>query len=170
MRNDNFWGHYVLLFIAQLVLSNYFVFSPWVMATLLPAMVLCIPLSIGPIGAMAIAFASGLGVDFLAEGVIGLNALAIVPVAFAREKIISAVFGMDLLLRKNAFTFRRNGFVPVALATSIALIIFLIIFVWAEAAGTRSFWFIIGKISASYVISMVFCLLAVRAVAPSNLR
>lgn len=170
MRNDNFWGRYVLLFIAQLVLSNYFVFSPWVMATLLPAMVLCIPLSIGPIGAMAIAFASGLGVDFLAEGVIGLNALAIVPVAFAREKIISAVFGMDLLLRKNAFTFRRNGFVPVALATSIALIIFLIIFVWAEAAGTRSFWFIIGKISASYVISMVFCLLAVRAVAPSNLR
>lgn len=170
MRNDNFWGHYVLLFIAQLVLSNYFVFSPWVMATLLPAMVLCIPLSIGPIGAMAIAFASGLGVDFLAEGVIGLNALAIVPVAFAREKIISAVFGMDLLLRKNAFTFRRNGFVSVALATSIALIIFLIIFVWAEAAGTRSFWFIIGKISASYVISMVFCLLAVRAVAPSNLR
>lgn len=170
MSNYNFWGRFVLLFIAQLVLSNYFVFSPWIMATLLPAIVLCIPLSVGPIVAMLIAFATGLGVDFLAEGVIGLNALALVPVAFAREKIISAVFGPDLVSRKKPFTFRRNGFMSVVLATSIALIVFLILFVWVEAAGCRSFRFIVGKIAASYAASMVFCLLAIRAITPSNSR
>ena len=170
MRNDNFWGRYVLLFIAQLVLTNYFAFSPWVMATLLPALILCIPISIGPIGCMIIAFATGLGVDSLAEGVVGLNALAIVPVAFARQIIVSSVFGADLIVRKNAFTFRRNGFMPVALATSMALVLFLIVFVWAEAAGSRSFWFIIGKIAASYAVSMIFCLLAIRAVTSSSVR
>ena len=61
-----FWIAYVLLFIAQLLLCNYFVFTPWMMATLLPAMVLCIPLNIGTTGAMVIACLTGLGVDFLA--------------------------------------------------------------------------------------------------------
>ena len=141
-----FWIAYVLLFIAQLLLCNYFVFTPWMMATLLPAMVLCIPLNIGTTGAMVIACITGLGVDFLAEGIIGLNALALVPVAFARKKIISMVFGF------------------------ISLAIFLVIYIWADAAGTRSFGFNAARFGASLAVSMLFCVLSVRVLTPSDSR
>ena len=168
MRNNNFWGAYTLVFIAQLLLCNYFAFSPWIMATVLPAMVLCIPLSIGTVGAMLIAFVTGISVDFLAEGVIGLNALAAVPVALARDKIIDIVFGQELIARKKAFSIRRNGAGPVALALAIALALYLVIFIWAESAGTRSFGFTFGKFFASFGVSLGFGLLAIRAMAPDS--
>ena len=162
MKN-RFWIAYALLFIAQLLLCNYFTFTPWMMATLLPAMVLCIPLNIGTVGAMLIAFATGLGVDFLSEGIIGINALALVPVALARKWIISVVFGPDLLSRRNSFTIRRNGLPAVLMALSIGLAIFLVIYIWADAAGTRSFGFNAGRFGASFVVSLFFCALSVRA-------
>ena len=49
MRNNNFWGAYILVFIAQLLLSNYFAFSPWIMATVLPAIRIKAP-SLGLVG------------------------------------------------------------------------------------------------------------------------
>lgn len=162
MKN-NFWIAYVLLFIAQLLLCNYFVFTPWMMATLLPAMVLCIPLNIGTAGAMFIAALTGLGVDFLSEGLIGLNALALVPVAFARKKIISMVFGPDLIARQKPFTIHRNGLTAVLMALVISLTIFLVIYIWADAAGTRSFGFNLARFAASLAVSLFFCALAVRA-------
>lgn len=169
MKNS-FWIAYVLLFIAQLLLGNYFVFTPWMMATLLPAMVLCIPLNIGAIGAMLIAFLTGLGVDLLSEGIIGLNALALVPVAFARKQIIGRVFGPDLITRNKAFTIHRNGLPAVLTALSLGLAIFLVIYIWADSAGTRSFGFNAGRFGASFAVSLFFCVLAVRALAPSDSR
>ena len=169
MKNS-FWFAYALLFIAQLLLCNYFVFTPWVMVTLLPAMVLCIPLGIGTVGAMLIAFVTGLGVDLLAEGVIGLNALALVPVAFARNRIVSLVFGPELLSRRKAFSIRRNGLETVLMALAISLAIFLVIYIWADAAGARSFGFNAGRFGASLGASLFFCVLAVRALATQDSR
>ncbi len=165
-----FWIAYVLLLIAQLLLCNYFVFTPWMMATLLPAMVLCLPLNIGTAGGMVIACLTGLGVDFLAEGTIGLNALALVPVAFARKKIISIVFGQELITREKLFTIRRNGLTAVLMALFISLTIFLAIYIWADSAGTRSFGFNAGRFGASLAVSMIFCVLSVRVLTPSDSR
>ena len=167
MKNS-FWIAYALLFIAQLLLCNYFVFTPWMMATLLPAMVLCIPLNIGTTGAMLIAALTGLGVDFLAEGIIGINALALVPVAFARKKIISMVFGPDLIARQKPFTIHRNGLTAVLMALVISLTIFLVIYIWADAAGTRSFGFNAARFGASLAVSLFFCALAVRTLTPDS--
>ena len=163
MKNNRFWAAYALLFIAQLLLCNYFTFTPWMMATLLPAMVLCLPLEIGTTGAMLIAAATGLGVDLLSEGILGINALALIPVAFARKKIISIVFGADLLARNKSFSIRRNGLTAVLMALSIGLAIFLVIYIWADAAGTRSFGFNAGRFGASFAASLFFCALSVRA-------
>lgn len=163
-----FWITYSLLFIAQILLGNYFTFTPWMMATILPAMALCIPLETGTAGAMAIAFLTGLGADFLSEGIIGLNALAMVPVAFARKKIISMVFGADLLSRKKAFSIHRNGLPAVLMALSLAIALFLIVYIWADSAGTRSFGFNAGRFGASYAVSLFFCALSVRAISPQD--
>ena len=106
---QNFWIYYFLLLIAQVIICGNFQISPYLVLSFLPAIIICIPLSVNTIGCMLIAFASGLAVDWLSEGLIGLNAAAAVPVAFARKFMIRVFLGEDLISRNDSFSFRKNG-------------------------------------------------------------
>ena len=66
--NQHFGILYVLLLICQLILCNYSPLGPYIMLSVLPAMILCVPLKIGTPVCMMIAFVSGLAVDWLSEG------------------------------------------------------------------------------------------------------
>jgi hypothetical protein len=129
-------------------------------------MVLCIPIRVGTVGAMFIACVSGLVIDFLSEGVLGLNALALIPVAFARNGIIGLIFGPELFARKEDFSVGRCGFGKVAVSVLLALLIFLVIYIWADGAGTRPLWFNGLRLAASLVASFVVSLLTLGVLAP----
>lgn len=161
-----FWIAYILLLMAQLLLSNYFHVTPYIFLTILPVMVLCIPIRVGTVGAMLIACLSGLTIDFLSEGVIGLNALSLIPVAYARNGIIGLIFGPELFARKEDFSVGRCGFGKVAMALFLSLLIFLVIYIWADGAGTRPLWFNGLRLGASLVASFVVSLLTLGALAP----
>ena len=161
-----FWIAYVLLLLAQLLMSNYFHVTPYIFLTILPVMVLCIPIRVGTAGAMFIACISGLVIDFLSEGVLGLNALALIPVAFARNGIIGLIFGPELFARKEDFSIERCGFGKVAVSVFLALLIFLVIYIWADGAGTRPLWFNGLRLAASLAASFVVSLLTLGVLAP----
>lgn len=148
MRNK-FFLTYIILLIAQLMISNYFNLGAYVMLSILPIMVLCIPAGVGTIAAMFIAFATGLATDFLSEGVVGLNALALVPVAFIRKTVLGFVFGEEIIVRNENFSIRKNGLGKVAVAVLIAQSLFLLIYIIADGVLTRSFLFFIGRFLAS---------------------
>lgn len=168
MRKSGFWVAYGLLLVLQLLLSNYFQFTPYIMLSILPVMVLCIPIRVPPVGAMLIAAATGFAVDLLAEGVLGLNALALVPVAYARNSIVRLVFGGELFARKEDFSVRRSGFGKVATAVLLAQMLFLLIFVWIDAAGTRPLWFLAARFGASLGAGFVLSLLTLDVLAPDS--
>lgn len=168
MRNAQFWFVYLLMALLQLALTNYGSVTPYIMITILPVMVLCIPIRTGTVAAMGIAFVTGLAVDWLSEGVLGLNALALVPVALSRDGIIRLVFGKELFARKEDFSTKRSGFPQVALAVFFSLVIFLLVYIWVDSAGTRPFWFNVGRFFASLAISYLACLLSVGTLAPSH--
>lgn len=161
-----FWIAYIFLLMAQLLLSNYFHVTPYIFLTLLPVMVLCIPIRMGTIGAMLIAGLSGLVIDFLSEGVLGLNALALIPVAYAHNGIIGLIFGPELFARKEDFSIGRCGFGKVAVALFLSLLIFLVIYIWADGAGTRPLWFNGLRLGASLVASFLLSLLTLGVLAP----
>ena len=95
MNKDGHILTYILFVVAQMLLSNYFHFTPYVMLTILPVLVLFIHPKIGTVWAMFIAFGTGLAVDCFAEGLIGINAMSLVPVAFLRRPLIEAIFGNE---------------------------------------------------------------------------
>ena len=161
-----FWIAYVLLLMAQLLLSNYFHVTPYIFLTLLPVMVLCIPIRMGTVSTMLIACLSGLVIDFLSEGVLGLNALSITPVAYARNGIIGLIFGPELFARKEDFSVGRCGFGKVAAALFLSLLIFLVIYIWADGAGTRPLWFNGLRLLASLGASFLLSLLTLNVLAP----
>lgn len=168
MNKTGFWLIYLIMLVAQLLLSTYANFSPYVLVTLLPVMVLCIPIRMGTIPAMLIAFASGLSVDLLSEGLLGLNALALVPVAFARNSIIRLIFGGELFAREEDFSIHRSGFGKVMVAILLSTALFLAVYIWADGAGTRPFLFNAIRFAASLAVSTGLSLLVVDLLAPDS--
>ena len=149
MRKTGFWVAYFLLLVAQILLSNYFRFTPYVTLSILPVMVLCITTRIKAPACMLIAFLTGLTVDWLSEGLLGLNALALVPVALVREPVIRLVFGEGLFARGEDFTVKGHGITKVFLAMILLQALFLLVYVWADGAGLRPLWFSLARFGAS---------------------
>jgi len=133
-------------------------------------MVLCISIRVGCVGAMLIAFATGLSVDFLSEGMIGLNALALVPVAYFRNGIIRLVFGNELFARSEDFSVQRNGFGKTMLALLLAYSLFLMVYVWIDSAGVRPLLFNAIRFTVSLGASLLVSLLTLGLLAPDPRR
>lgn len=170
MRRSIFWLNYALLVVVQLLLSNFLRVSPYMMLTILPLMVLCISIRVGTVGAMLIAAATGLTVDFLTEGLIGLNTIALVPVAYFRNGIIRLVFGTELFARNEDFSPYRNGFTKTALAMLLAQTVFLLIYIWIDGAGMRSLSFNAIRFAVSLVSGMLVSLFTLNLLAPDPRR
>lgn len=165
MRKGEFWIAYFLLLVAQLLISNYLNVSPFLTLSILPVMVVCISIRISTIGTMFIAMATGLTVDFLTEGVIGLNALALIPVAFMRKSTIRSLFGNELFARKEDFSIQRNGFAQVALLVLLAQALFLLVYIWVDGAGERSLQFSLIRFGVSLASGFLLSLLTLKSLA-----
>lgn len=170
MRKSGFWVAYSLLLVAQILLSNYFLFTPYITLSILPAMVLCISTRIKTPACMLIAFVSGLVVDWLSEGVLGLNAFALVPVALLRSPIVHMVFGEGLFTREEAFTVQSHGFAKVMLTIFMGHALFLAIYIWADGMGFRPLWFSLARFAASLSAGLLVSLLSLNVLAADPQR
>ena len=161
---------YVLLVIAQMLLCNYFHFTPYIMLTILPIMVFCIPTRVSVFWTLIIAFVTGLAVDYFAEGIIGLNTAALLPVAILRRTLIEAIFGPEPFEQEENITVKKYGLAKVSLAIFIITAIFLLIYNIADCAGTRPFIFILAKVCLSLLASYILSLLAINLLSYDDRR
>ena len=161
---------YVLLVIAQMLRCNYFHFTPYIMLTILPIMVFCIPTRVSVFWTLIIAFVTGLAVDYFAEGIIGLNAAALLPVAILRRTLIEAIFGPEPFEQEENITVKKYGLAKVSLAIFIITAIFLLIYNIADCAGTRPFIFILAKVCLSLLASYILSLLAINLLSYDDRR
>ncbi len=166
--NQKFGILYFLMLICQVILCNFSPLGPYIVLTMLPAMILCIPLTVNTIWCMIIAFASGLAVDWLSEGLIGINAASLIPVALARKSIIRLFFGEDLITRKDSFSFNKFGAVKVSAALITSLAIFLGIYVLLDGAGTRPQWFNWAYFGSSLACNWLLALLVTHILTPDD--
>ena len=128
-----------ILVVAQMLICNYLHISTYLSLTLLPALILCLPTRIDTLRAMLIAFAAGFAVDFAAEGVIGLNIAALLPVALMRRTLCGAIFGDELRARNEDFSIKKYGLAKVIFAVAIAQATFLAVYIWADCGDARTF-------------------------------
>ena len=159
---QNFGLLYVLLLICQIFMCNFAHLGPYVTLTMLPAMILCIPTHVSTILCMFVAFASGIATDWLAEGIIGLNAAAVLPVAVLRKWIIRIFLGEDIIVRKDSFSIRKNGLGKITLTLLASTMLFLALYIYLDCAGTRPFWFCFSRFSASLSCNWLLGLIVVK--------
>ena len=159
--NHNFPLMYALLLICQVILCNYAHLGPYITLTLLPAMILCIPIRISTITCMLVAFASGFLTDFLAEGLLGLNVAALLPVALIRKGTVRIFLGEDIIARKDSFSIKKNGLLKVSTALLVSTAVFLAVYIFPDGAGTRPFWFCAAKFGISLVCNWILGILVI---------
>ena len=166
MSNGRFILLTTLLVAVQLVLTGLCNISATVTLSLLSAIVFCMPTSwSAPVSALA-AFAIGIAVDLLAEGPIGLNAAALVPVAAVRKSIIGAFIDKEIVERNYMFSYYRYGYFKIGGSLLLTSIIFFSIFILLDNAGTRDALFCIGRILISSLCSLPFCMATAGILAP----
>ena len=157
-----------VIIILQLVLTKYCQATPFLHITLLPALVLCEPFSRPQSLVMTLAFATGLIVDALAEGVWGLNAVALVPVALARPLIVGRTINEDIVRRGYAFSIRRNGLGKISVALILSTAIFCLLYSILDGGGVRSFGFIAASFVLSALASFIPGLFVVNVLCPEE--
>ena len=146
----NFFLYWSLLVAAQILLGTWADFTPLLTLSILPLLIFCLPTKYGTTAALFIAFATGFVTDLFSEGPMGLNILALVPVAAVRVSVIRTVFGEDLIIRQENFSIRKNGAAKVIFAISLVQSLFLAVYVFADGGAARPFLFSLAR----FIISL----------------
>ncbi|MDO5442143.1 MAG: hypothetical protein Q4G10_00570 [Bacteroidia bacterium] len=170
MKRTGYFISYIIMLFLQICICNFFRLSPYVVLSILPVMILLIPTGKDTTFALIVAFLTGLSVDLLGDGLLGLNILALVPVAFARKGIIRLVFGEEIFTRKENITVNKQGFWKISVALIMAQSLFLAIYVWADGAGTRPLWFSFVRFGASLLAGFLISLFVADILTRENSR
>lgn len=166
----NYAAIYLMLLMIQMVICNYFRLGPYVLVSVLPAMVLCIPLRYSTLSAMLIAFFTGLCVDLLAEGLIGLNTVALVPVAYVRRGLCRLIFGDELIERGNDFSIDKNGISKVIFAVTLSNALFLVIYIAADGGEAMPVAFNLIKFIISLAVAILLSIIITDVSKPDDGR
>ena len=150
---------FVLLFLLQLVLSDYVHLGPWVYLCILPLLILCIPLSRSPQAVMLIAFALGLGLDILSDGVPGLNAFAAVLAAAPRKFFYRTLVNADRQDKTEVPKIREVGLPKYLKYLGVITALYLAAYIVVDCVSFRPPIFLLGKFLISWVASTALCLL-----------
>ena len=129
--------YFVLLFLLQLVISDYVHLGPWICLNLIPLLILLIPLSYRPHAVLLIAFGLGLGLDLLSDGVPGLNAFAAVLAAAPRKFFYRTMVNADRQDKTEVPLMGEVGLVKYIKYLAVLTAIYLVAYVLVDCISFR---------------------------------
>ena len=168
MRKSSFVIKVAALLIAQILVWNFCNFSPLVTLTFLPVIIMSLPVREDGLLSMLIALALGFAADFFAGGMLGLTSFALVPVAFFKKTIMRLAFGSEMVEREEDSSVRKNGFGRIVLSAALATALFLLLYIWADGAGTRPFSFNLLRFVISLTASVAVSALVAAILDPED--
>ena len=161
---------FVISFIAmiaiQIMLGGLLNLTQYLVISILPVMIICLPITFSTSRVLLVAFLTSLVVDFFTDGAMGLSAVALLPVAVTRNSLIRLVFGSELLSRREDISIHKQGTGKVLLAIFLATTLYCLVFVPVDCAGTRPLSFIAPRILLSVAVSTALSYYVAGVLAP----
>ncbi len=171
VRTDTkFVATWILLVLVQIVICDCMFLGPMVTVTLLPVLVVFLPLYTRTETAMLIAFAAGIAVDWLSDGVLGLNTAALVPVALLQKPLVRLFVGEDTVVRTEALSVKKSGAARLFALVTVATAVFLLIYVTLDGAGERTFGFSMLRFACSLAASLPLEAIVIHVFSTRNTR
>ena len=144
---------FVLVFMLQVILTDYLHLGPYVYLCLIPFLILNIPFSRRPQLVLVAAFGIGLSLDLLADGVAGLNAAAAVAAAASRQLLYRSLVNRDRQDQTEVpvpAVIGMGKYLKYAVAVTL---VYMTVYVLFDCVSYRPVGFILLKIVASTVLS-----------------
>lgn len=155
MRQSSYFIVYLLLCIVQALFDNFFLFSQYVVLSILPVLIMSLPPRHGTPFAIIVAFLTGALVDFIGTGTLGLTSMALMPVALMRMPILRLISEDDYAFYRNDPPATHQSTSEALLCSIFAYIIYFAVFIPVESAGTRPFWFDALRFLISCTVSLL---------------
>jgi rod shape-determining protein MreD len=150
---------FVLVFLVQLAISNFLNLGPWITISLIPFLILQIPLQRTPHVVMLSAFGLGLLLDWLSAGVLGLNAFAALMAAAPRRLLYRLIVNGERQEPLWIPLLRDTGLLKYLNYLLSLTAIYLAAFILLDCVSVRPFGFILVKFVVSTLISTLLGLL-----------
>lgn len=168
MRNGHYFVTFAILCLAQALISNYFLFSQYVLISLLPLLIVSLPSRYGTPAALGLAFVAGFVVDFVGGGTLGLTSCTLLPLALLRIPLLRLVSGEEIMTDRDDSPLAHQTTPEQALTMVLACVLFFGLYVWVDGAGMRPFWFNASRTLLSTVVSALLCVLLGNFIFGSN--
>lgn len=149
----------ILIVIIQTIISNFLHTGTYVTVSLLPLLLLMMPVHWPTARLLIVCVAVSLPVDIFAEGVTGMNVAALLPAAMVRDGMIRLFTTNGSREREGYISTDWMGRPRFIILVSAILIVFLSLYVTFECAGARPALFILLKTLASYAVNLVLYLI-----------
>ena len=167
-------SRYVISFVtivtAQVLLNVYCGFTPYLVLNLLPLAILSLPYGTNTTWSVVLAFLVGLAVDFISTGTLGLNSIALMPVALARRPILWLTASDFVSFPQSENPLTRLDTLKVALTALLSCTLFLAVFSVVETAGTRPFGFVVLRVLFSSAVDAALFVAVERLMFTNDLR
>lgn len=121
------WG--ILIFLAQILISEYINIWPLLYLSVYPLILIILPIGINSVAYMLIAFVLGLGVDSLSDGIPGLNAAACVALAYCRKPVFNLILKRSVIENINEVTTKELQPKTFILLSAILYAIFFVVYI-----------------------------------------
>ncbi len=166
MRDRGYFLIFVIAVFLQILVNNFLHLPSYLIICILPSLIGLAPLRIRTPFLLIIAFITAFVIDFLCSGILGLTAVSLLPVAFCRDFFYKLFFGKEAFVRQDELSSSKHGFLRVYTLGIPSLLIYFLIFILVDAAGTQPLLFNGLRLLCSMTGSFVLSALLVKVIAP----
>lgn len=151
---------YVIILTAiQILMDNYLDLGVYVYLFIIPYFILLLPYKYKTISTMLIAFLLGLFVDFLSNGVLGLNAAALTAMALTRQSFLKLVVNEQSMGKYDTPAIKDIGFIGYAIFITLSYLVFFIFYVLFDSLGSGHILLSLLKILISTIANTVLIII-----------
>lgn len=150
---------YVLVFIIQLIISNYVHLGPYFFICLLPLIIINLPLNWRPVPVMLFAFGIGLLLDILSGSILGLNAGAAVFASALKRPSYRLLVSRDRQDKTITATPKSIGYGKYFSFLTADIVLYSLAYVLLDCISFRSVTFILAKSAASIAVNAALSVL-----------
>lgn len=155
----------VFLILIQILISGYINIWPVLYIAVFPFVIIILPQQINKFLLLVLAALLGLAVDFISDGILGLNAAAATALAFFKDPILRLTVSKTSLDNLSGVTEYALGSSKFILYTVLLYSVFFLFYMGLDSIGYYTFGYTLLRFSVNIVVNTIITVLFGKALA-----
>ena len=148
----------VILLLIQLITDEYINVFPLLHIVVFPLLIIILPNNIKPVLLMLIAFLYGLIIDATSDGVIGLNASALVAVAFFKQPLLYAMLNKSNIVEMPIVSGKYMKMSLYICLCAILYSIFFLLYIILDGISLNDILYSLIRFAVDLVVNLLIAL------------